>query len=387
MKMPAKSFNRPLRAAATLCVGLTALVAWGSSAGVANAAGSRRVLAAAGCPNPLLIQTSWFPEITKLGTYAIVGPHGKVDTTHGIYYGTVGGVTVQIASGGPYQGTENDVSELYLNPSVFMSDVTTTTQIVDYAQHPTLAVMAPLQGTPLGMIWDPGVHHFTSIKTIGQSGVTILKAGETASADLLTVEGIVKATQWTFSYDGSPGKFVASGGKDVISDFIDEAPYSYDHFPQWAGKPKLAYLPLSQYVDTYGTALVVKPSTARKYSKCLHALIPMFQKAVVKLLKNPRPMSNALISEAKLLNSLSPITTGLNNFTLKVLAQTNMLANGPNGVYGSFTANRVKGMIAKLGPVATFEHLKLQPGLRAGQLVTNKFLDKSIHLAKHLNLP
>ena len=387
MKMPSRfRFHRLSSGVAALSLGAMALTAWGASGTVASAS-SKGALAAAGCPNPLLIQTSWFPEITKLGSYAIVGPHGKVDTTHGIYYGTVGGVTVQVASGGPYQGTQNDVSELYLNPSVFMSDVTSTTQIVDYAQHRTVAVMAPLQGTPLGMIWDPGTYQFTSIKTVGTSGATILKAGETASTDLLTVQGIIKSTQWTYSYDGSPAKFVASGGKDVIADFIDEAPYSYDHFPAWSGKPKLKYLPITQYVNTYGTSLVMKPSTMRKYSKCLHTLIPMMQQSVVKLLKNPKPMSNALINEAKALNSLSPITTGLNNFTLKTIAQFKILANGSDGVYGSFTGNRLTKAIKNLGPVASFEHVKLQQGLKANQLFTNKFLDKHIHLPAHLNLP
>lgn len=386
--MPSRlRLHRSVRGAATLCIGLTALVAWGSSGGVADA--STGVLAAAGCPNPLLIQTSWFPEITKLGSYAIVGPHGKTDTTHGIYYGTVGGVTVQVASGGPYQGTETDIGELYLNPSVFMVDATTTTQIVDYAQHPTVAVMTPLQDSPLGMIWDPAVYHFNGVQTIGKSDVKILKAGETADADLLTVDGVIKASQWTFAYDGAPAQFVASGGKYVISDFIDEAPYSYDHYTAWKGKPKLAFLPLSGsgYLNTYGTSLVVKPSTVKKYSRCLHKFVPMMQESVVKFLKNPKPLSNALIKEATALKTLSPITTGLNDFTLSTLVKYKFLANGSNGVYGSFNKSRVSKLISQMGPVANFEHVKMQAGLKAGKLFTNKFLSKSIRLPAKVRVP
>lgn len=378
MAVKPRRHGRLALAAVVSALALTA-TACGSSAPAASTSASGGPLAGV-CPNPLIIQTSWYPELEKSAVYALVGPHGNVDTTHGIYYGNVGGITVEVASGGPYQGNESDIAELYANPAIFMAEANTDDQVVNFASHPTVAVIAPLQKSPIGMIWDPAVYHFTSIQQVGQSGAHILKAGEDASADLLTTEGVVHSSQWDFSYDGSPGRFVASGGKLVVDDYVTEAPYEYQEFPSW-GK-KLDYLPLADAgYASYENSLVVTQQNLHSRAACLRKLVPMIQQAQVNFIKDPAPLGNALIHEATLLKSVSPLSTGLNNYTVQTLKTIGALANGTDGVYGSFNLSRVQQFIGRLGPVAALEHVTLAPALTASEFVTNKFLDPSIHLS------
>jgi hypothetical protein len=377
LAVKSRRFSR-LQLATVISVMAATAVACGSSGPAITTSATSGPLSGI-CPNPLIIQTSWYPELEKSAVYALIGTHGKVDTTHGIYYGNVGGITVEVASGGPYQGNESDVAELYANPAIFMAEENTDDQVVNFAKHPTIAVIAPLQKSPLGMIWDPAVYHFTSIRQIGQSGAHILKAGEDASADLLTTEGVVHQGQWDFSYDGTPARFVASGGKLVVDDYVTEAPYDYQHFPSW-GK-KLDYLPLANAgYASYENSLVVTPQTLHSRAACLKKLVPMIQRAQVNFVKNPAPLGNALIHEATLLKSVSPLDTGLNNYTVHTLKAIGALANGTNGVYGSFNMTRVQQFISRLGPVAALEHVTLAPNIKASQIVTNQFLDPSVHL-------
>lgn len=384
--MICRSFTaqRPLGALIVLSTLLFAAVACGSNTATtttsSSSGGTKASTTLKGiCPSPLIIQTSWYPELEKSAEYALVGPNGRVDSTHGIYYGTVGGIIVEVAAGGPFQGNENDIAELYANPSVFMAEANTDDQFVNFARHPTVAVIAPLQKSPLAMIWDPAKYHFTSIAQVGKSGAHILKAGEDASSDLLTSEGIIKASQWDYTYDGAPGRFVTSGGTLVIDDYATEAPYEYEHFAAW-GKPLHYILLANAGYASYENSLVVTPQTLHTRAACLKKLVPMIQQAEVGFVKNPAPLGNALVHAATAMNSLTPLSRGLNDNTFSIMESQGILANGTNGVYGSFNLSRVQAFIQKLGPVAKLQNVTVQPGVKASDLVTNQFLDSRIHL-------
>ena len=386
---PRRLRRQPLLGAAlSVAVGASALALAGATAATATAASRggrlhapRAATSLVGvCPNPLVIQTSWYPELEKSAVYALVGPNGKYDTAHGYYYGKVGGITVQVAAGGPFQGNESDIGELYAHPNVFMAEANTDDQYTNFAQHPTVAVLAPLQKSPLGIIWDPKVYHFSSLKQIAASGAQVLKAGQDASSDLLTVNGTVKASQWDFTYDGAPGRFVASGGKLLVDDYVTQAPYNYEHFSAWHGG-KLSYLLLaSAGYASYENSLVVTPKTLATRATCLKRLVPMIQAAEIAFVKDPTPLSNALIKYADAIKSQTPLSTGLDSFTVATMKSLGILANGTNGVYGSFNLARVQSFIGSLAPVAKLENTPVPKGLKASELVTNRFLDPSLHL-------
>ena len=66
-------------------------------------------LKAAGCPDPLVIQTDWYPEVDHSEAYALAAPGGTVDKAKGSYTaalidprnGKDTGVKVQVRNGGP----------------------------------------------------------------------------------------------------------------------------------------------------------------------------------------------------------------------------------------------------------------------------------------------
>ena len=57
-----------------------------------------------------------------------------------------------------------------------------------------------------------------------------------------------------------------------------------------------------------------------------------------------------------------------------------LVANSPDGTLGSFDMDRVNEFIAKALPVYEAAGAKLKDGLTVDDLVTNEYIDPSIHL-------
>jgi hypothetical protein len=348
-----------------------------SAAGASNAAASGSL--ASVCPSTIKIQTGWYPEAEKGGLYQIVGPDGTVDADNGSYNGTVDGVTVSILSGGPYLGNQPVTSRMYADSSILLGEVSTDDAIEVSAKNPVINVFAGMQKSPLGVIYDPTVYHFTSIADVGKSGATILTEGENAATDILMANGSINKSQIDFSYDGSPGRFISAGGKDVTIDYATESPYNLEHFKQW-GKPLSSLLLADSGYSSYENALSVTPENEQKYSACLSKFIPLAQKALVTYATDPGPMNAALIKAATTLRSPTTVTAGLNAFTDKVMKDKGIIANGSDGVAGSFDTARVTKLISSMQSVAKAENLTFKSGLTAQDVVTDKFLDPSISI-------
>jgi hypothetical protein len=331
------------------------------------------------CPSTIKIQSSWFPEAEKGSIYQIVGPDGTIDTNKGTYSGTVDGVTVSIQSGGPYLGNQAVTARMYEDPSILLGEVSTDDAIEASAKTPVIGVLADLQKSPTGVIYDPSVYHFKTISDVGKSGATILKQGEDASTDLLTASGAISSSQFDYNYDGSPGRFITSGGKDVIIDYATEAPYNLEHLKQW-GKPLDSILLIDGGYTSYENSLSVTPQNEQKYSACLKKFIPIAQQAIVDYAANPGPMNAALMKASHELRSPTTVTAGLNAYTDKVMKDNGILANGTDGVAGSFDTARVSKLIGSMQAVSKAQNVTFKSGLTASDLVTNQFLDGSIKI-------
>jgi hypothetical protein len=347
-----------------------------AGSGGASSSGSG-TLAAAGCPSTVKIQTSWYPEAEKAAAYALVGANGKADTDHGTYSASIGGVTVSVLAGGPYLGNQSTTAKMYQDPSILLGEVSTDDAIETSAKQPVVAVVAPLQASPKAIVFDPSRYSFKTIADVGRSGATILKAGEDASSDLLVAGGDVKKSQLDYSWDGSPGRFVTSGGKDVFIDYATETPYSLQHLEQW-GKPMSSILLSGGGYTAYENSLSVTPSNLTKYSSCLKVLVPMIQKAVVSYSADPGPVNEAMIKYATAAKSPTTLTTASTAFADQIMNDKGIFANGTDGVAGSFDTTRVDKLVTAMGPVARNNHISLKSGLSASDLVTNQFLDTSV---------
>jgi hypothetical protein len=384
--------TRSRRTAAITSVAAIALAGCGSStssgppAGSSPAAGSSSGASGATlagvCPSTVKIQTSWYPEPEKGAVYQLVGPNGTVDKNKGSYSALVDGVTISVLAGGPYLGNQSTIARMYQDPSILLGEANTDDAIETSASQPVISVVAPLQKSPQAIIYDPATYHFTSIADVGKSNATILKAGEDAASDLLVASGAVKKSQLDYSYDGTPGRFVTSGGKDVFIEYATEVPYDYQHsITQW-GKPLKSILLAGAGYTSYENSLSVTPANKTKYSACLKALVPMIQKAIVAYAANPGPVDAAMIKYSQEIQSPTVLSTGLNNFAHQVMNSDGIVANGPDGTAGSFDTSRVAGLITSLGPVAKSKNIALKSGLAPSDLVTNEYLDPSIKIAK-----
>jgi hypothetical protein len=373
--------------AAVTCVAAVGVLALAACAsGGAGSSGSDRAAAvgklAGICPSTVKIQTGWYPEAEKGGVYQLVGPDGTVDANTGAYSRQIGGVTVSILAGGPYLGNQSTIARMYQDPSILLGEVNTDDAIKSSANQPVVAVVAPLQKSPLGIIYDPSIYHFTSIADVGKSGATVLKAGEDASSDLLVASGAIKKSQLDFSYDGTPARFIASGGRDVFIEYATEVPYEYQHsISQW-GKPLKSILLADGGYTSYENSLSVTPENETKYHACLKALVPMIQQAIVNYAANPGPVNAALIKYSQEVKSPTVLSQGLNDYTNQVMKSDGILVNGTAGMAGSFDIARVTGLISHMRTVAKNQHITLKAGLSANDLVTNQFLDPSIKIAK-----
>ena len=103
------------------------------------------------CPNPLVMQTDWFPEPEHGALYNLTAGEGSIDPESGAFSGPLAAdpsLTIEIRAGGPYIGFQPTVSLMYSDDSIFLGYVNTDEQIGTFEDTPTIAVLAPLEKNP-----------------------------------------------------------------------------------------------------------------------------------------------------------------------------------------------------------------------------------------------
>jgi hypothetical protein len=73
-------------------------------------------------------------------------------------------------------------------------------------------------------------------------------------------------------------------------------------------------------------------------------------------------------------------TAGAAAFAAKAQVKDGIIANGPDGVLGDFDLGRVNALIKALSPIYAKEGKTPKAGLVAQDIVTNQFINPSIHL-------
>jgi hypothetical protein len=330
------------------------------------------------CPDTVKIQTSWYPQPSKGAVYQLVGADGKVDLDKGTYSGEVGGVTVQILAGGPFLGNQSVQSRMYQDDSILLGEISTDDAIEISKKQPVIAVVATLQKSPKAIVFDPATYpDLTSISDVKDTGATVLKAGEDASSDLLIGNGTLDKDKVDYSWDGSPGRFVTSGGKDMLIDYADQSTYRFEHLDQWDKKVDALLLADGGYT-TYENSLSVTAANKKKYDGCLKALVPMIQQATADYAANPTPVNEAMEKYATDANSPSTLTADSDKFSVDYYNEHGIFGPGTDGVIGSFDTSRVDALITSMKPVLDEDNIDVDSDLSAADLVTDEYLDTSI---------
>jgi hypothetical protein len=358
----------------------------GSSTSSGSADAAKYDLKAAGCPSTVVIQTDWNPEAEHGGQYELVGPNPTIDTkaksvtgelmAHG---GVDTGVKVQIRAGGPAIGFQTVTSQLYKDDSITLGYLSTDEQINLSKTQPTVTVLAGLEKSPQIIQWSPQEHpDWKTIADIGKTNATVLYFQGASYMDYLTGAGILKKSQIDGSYDGSPNKFVLSGGKDAVQGFATAEPYIWSHEVKPWNKPLKYQLIADAGFDFYQQALGVRKDKFDGLKGCLTKLVPIMQQAIVDYFANPAPVISLILDLVKKYNNGWTYDQAVGDYAVKTMKSLGIVANGTDGTLGSFDTARVQKLIDILSPIYTKQGKPIVKDLKPDAITDNEFLDKSI---------
>jgi hypothetical protein len=348
------------------------------SGGAAQAATSLKGI----CPSKIVIQTDWFATPERAAAYQLIGPKGKVDAKKGTYSGPLGktGVSVEVRLGGPFIGFTPIPQQMYTDKSIYMGLVATDDGVGAAAKFPTMSVAASLDINPQIILWDPSKYTVNKWSDIAATKAKIVYIEGMPFMDYLVSKGFVTKDQLDASFDGTPSRFVASGGTIMQQAYASNEPYRWEHdVPEW-NKPVKYLLVNDAGYGIYPQGYAVRKGELAKDTPCLKKLVPMIQQAQVSYAKSPLPVNNALVRIANTIKQGPPIEADANAAAVKSMLSLKIISNGSNATLGDFDLDRVTSTIETLKPIFRAKNQPVPKGLAPKDLVTNKFINKSIHL-------
>ncbi len=337
------------------------------------------------CPDPLVIQTDWFPEPEHGHTYQLIGTGGVVDKDKGTYTGPLGntGIDVEIRAGGPFINFASPSQQFYSDPDIFLAYINTSDALKFYKNTPTVALLANFEVGPQILMWDPDLYDFETFEDIGDSGATVLYFAGANYMDLLTAQGVIDPANVDDSYDGSPGRFITEGNL-VQQGFATSEPYRYENdFEGWM-KPVDFLLTHNAGHEVYQSAVSVRPSALTEYRECLEILVPIMQQDIVEYMNDPDAMNVRLDEIVKELDSYWQSSIPAHNFATQQMIDLGLVTDGDNDMVGDQDADRIQRFIDLMSPIHNDNGVEgFEDGAdipSANDLFTNEFLDPSISL-------
>ena len=341
------------------------------------------------CPDPIVVQTDWFAEAEYGAYFQLLGPQPVFDTagkrvraalTAG---GRPTGVGLELRYGGPAIGFQQVSAQMYADPGITLGLVSTDEAIQNSARLATQAVLAPLEISPLMLMWDrsrhPDVH---SVADLGRADVPVLYYQTDTYMQYLLGSGLLRPQQVDGSYDGSPSRWVAADGTLAQGGFATAEPYIY-RAELGAGRSYDTDLQLINDTGypTYQITLSIRAADRDRLAPCLRKLVPIVQQAQVDYLGAP-DRTNALIIDAVRADngSVWSYSPGLADYAVRTMKERGIVGNGTSATLGDMDPARVARMIEILTPIFAAQQTPVRPGLAPEQLITNEFVDPTISL-------
>lgn len=334
------------------------------------------------CPDKIVIQTDWFATPERAAAYQLVGAQGTVDKKKGTYSGPLAdtGVEVEVRLGGPFIGFQPIPAQMYQDPSIFLGYVATDDAVQAADKFKTVAVVAPLEINPQILMWDPASYSIAAWPDVAKTKAKVLYLEGLPFMDYLVAKGYVNKAQTDASFDGTPSRFVAEGGKLIQQGYASNEPYRWEHDVETWKKPVKFLLVHDSGYEIYPQGLAVRAGELEKARPCLKALVPLIQKAQIAYITDPAPVNGALVRIASELGDGPPITAAGNASAAVTMKQLGIVANGPNTTLGDFDLARVERTIALLRPIFAARGVTVKAELSPSELVTNEFIDPALHL-------
>ena len=334
------------------------------------------------CPATVSIQTDWNPEAEHGFLYQLFGPNPEINADKKLVTGTLvsggvdTGVKVEVRSGGPAIGFQTVTSQLYQDANLLLGYVYTDEAIQLSAKNPTKAIFSPFEKNPQAIMWDPATYpDVATIADLGKTGAKVRYFSGAAYMDYFTTEGILTKAQVDGNYDGSPALFVADQGKSASQIFGSAEPYIYQNEVKEWGKPvKYAYINDAGW-NNYAESIATKPENLTKYADCFKKLVPIMQQAAIDYVKNPAATNTLVLELVTKYNNGWVYSQGVADYAVKTMLDDGLVANSPDGVFGTFDEARVSDLIAKATPIYTKLGTAPKADLTPADIYTNEFLD------------
>jgi hypothetical protein len=371
-----------LVATAAVAVPATSLATTPPSSPPTSSAASEPVDLSAVCPDPIVIQTDWFPESEYGAVYNLLGDDYEVDVDNKIVSGSLvsegqpTGIGVEIRAGGA--AGSGDVETLtYTDDSITLAFGTTDGQILAWENTPLMSVVAPLEISPLMIMWDPATYpDVTSIADLGEQGITINAFGGQTFTPVLASMGVISEDQVDPSYDGGPSRFISENGAIAQQGFASGEPYLYEHvFEDWMS-PVAYQLIHNAGFQTYSATLAIRPDDLETLRPCLEAFVPIVQRSAVEFVTDPTRTNAAIVDVVERYDTFWTYTPELADYSVQTQADLGLTGNGPDDTVGNLDPDRVETLLQQVRDAG----LDVPDDLIADQLYTNEFIDEGVGL-------
>lgn len=353
----------------------------GESASTAPAATGDSALADV-CPATVVIQADWEPETEHGGIYELIGDEYEIDTDAKSVSGPLladgedTGVEVEIRIGGSSIGYQSAQSVLYQDRDVLLGYGRTSEYMVAQEDTPVTAVLSSMETSPYAIYWDPETYpDVETIADLKEEGATISVGPESSVwVDFLIGTGQVEESQLDRSDQNKPANFLAAQGELAEAGFITAEPFMYEHeIAEW-GKPVVGELLADAGYPEYFQAIVARTEDIEAESDCLEALVPIMQQAQVDFMADPVNTDELIVELVEAYDTGWVYTMESAEFAYETGIERGILANGADGVMGSFDLDRVQELIDLVDEYSDADVSEITPE----DLVTNDFLDPSI---------
>lgn len=373
------------RIPASLAAAVLVATGCGGEPGPADADRGPGGLAGA-CPDPIVVQANWWPQVENAALYHLLGAEYTIDTDRKrvtgeiVTGGTRTGARIEIRAGGPAIGFELAIPIMYADDNVMLAMDATDEVIARSATQPTIAVVSPLDITPQMIMWDPVTYpEFNTVVDIGLSDTTVLYFEGSAYMEYLVGSGILRRGQVDGSYNGNPDAWLATGGGIAQQGFATNEPYIYaNELAAWNRPVKFQLVHHLGY-PVYGDSLMIRADRKEELAECLAALVPVIQQSMVDYVTDPGG-TNELIVELVDAYEGFPYSIGLADFTREQMLRLDIVGNGHNSTLGDFDLDRVQEILDKVGPIFTAQRVEIRENLTPQDLATNEFIDPGIGL-------
>lgn len=373
--------RRSVALGAALLAGATVLAACGSDDDDTTATTSGEGPLAGICPETVVIQADWEPEVEHGGIYQLLGDDYTIDanaksvTGPLVIGGEDAGVDVEIRIGGTSVGFQSAQALLYQDRDIMFGYGRLGEVTIAQEDNPVTAVLASMEISPYAVYWDAETYPYETIGEVNDAGATIsIGSGEDIWAEYLLATGVLDDANIDRSDQNKPAAFVAAQGTLAEAGFITAEPFMYEEeIPEW-GKPVTGQLVHDMGYPEYFQALVVRSEDVEKQAECLTELVPAMQQAQVDFVADPEHVLDLVVELVEEYDTGWVYTREGGEFAHGEAVERGIFADGPDGVQGSFDLARVQTLIDIVA-----EHV--EPGVASitpEELATNEFLDTSI---------